>query len=118
MKNLYRRIYLNIQNPEMRSRMLSLVKGIFWNTSYYGRKRAAKKLMEIGCPAISDYVRKNILGDWKNLTKGYTSNASERWNRKIEKVISGRYGLKSEKFAEQLISGLWLKETIRDNRHF
>jgi len=74
--------------------------------------------MEIGCPEVSDYVEKNILGDWKKLTKGYTSNASERWNRKIEKVISGRYGLKSEKFVEQLITGLWLKEAIRDNRHF
>ncbi len=53
----------------------------------------------------------------KNLTKGYTSNASERWNRKIEKVISGRYGLKSEKFVEQLVTSLWLKEAIRDKRH-
>ena len=107
-----------MKNLKLRSRMLSLAKCIFRNTSYYGRKRAARKLMEIGCPEVSDYVGKNILGDWKKLTKGYTSNASERWNRKIEKVIYGRYGLKSEKFVEQLISGLWLKEAIRDNRHF
>lgn len=97
--------------------MFLLAKGIFGNTTYFGRKRAAKKMMEIAPPEISKYVRKNILGDWKHLTGGYTSNASERWNRKIEKVISGRYGLKSEKFVEQLISGLWLKEIIRDKRH-
>ena len=118
LKNLTRRIYLNVYDPKLRARMLSLARNIFKNTTYFGRKRAARKLVEIGCPKVSNYVRNNILGDWNKLTKSYTSNASERWNRKIEKVISGRYGLKSEKFVEQLISGLWLKEAIRDNRHF
>ena len=91
MKNLNRRIYLYIQNPKKRKRMLFLAKGIFGNATYFGRKRTARKLMEIACPKISEYVRKNILGDWKHLTKGYTFNVSERWNRKIEKVTSGRY---------------------------
>ena len=38
----------------------------------------------------------------------------EQENRKSN---IGRYGLKSEKFVEQLLSGLWLKEIIRDKRH-
>ena len=117
LKNLNRRIYLNVYDPKLRARMLLLAKGIFGNSTYFGRKRAAIKLMGIDCSKVSNYVRNNILGDWSKLTKGYTSNASERWNRKIEKVISGRYGLKSEKFVEQLITGLWLKEIIKDNRH-
>lgn len=117
LKNLNKRIYLYVRDYETRSQILKLAKNIFKNTSYYGRKRAARRLMEIAPPKVFSYVKNNILGDWKNLTKGYTSNASERWNRKIEKVISGRYGLKSEKFVEQLIAGLWLKECIRDKRH-
>ena len=74
--------------------------------------------MEIGSPEISRYVKNSIMGKWKQLTKGLTSNSAERWNRKIEKVIQGRYGLKSEKFVNQLITSLWLKETLIDKRHF
>ena len=67
---------------------------------------------------VSEYVRKNIMSNWKYLTKSLTSNASERWNRKIEKVIAKRYGLKSVKFVEQLITALWLKESMRNKIHF
>ena len=74
--------------------------------------------MKIAPPKVSRYVEKNILGKWKNLTKSLTSNASERWNRKIDKAIAKRYGLKSIKFVDQLITSLWLKESIRDKRHF
>ena len=59
-----------------------------------------------------------IYDDWKNLTMCLTSNASERWNRKIEKAIAKRYGLKSEKFVKQLISSLILKEAINHPIHF
>ena len=117
LKNLNKYIYLSVYNGKRRSKMLKLARNIFRNTTYYGRKRTAQKLMEIAPNQVSVYVKNHILADWKNLTKGYTSNASERWNRKIEKVISGRYGLKSEKFVEQLITSLWLKEAIRDKRH-
>jgi len=54
----------------------------------------------------------------KKLKKWLTSNSAERWNRKIEKVVQGRYGLKSEQFVLQLITSLWLKESIIDKRHF
>ncbi len=74
--------------------------------------------MEIGSLRVSNYVKKNILANWKNLNKSYTSNSVERWNKKVQKVTMGRYGLKSVKFVEQLIASLWLKEAIRDSRHF
>ncbi|MCF7912708.1 MAG: hypothetical protein K9M99_09280 [Candidatus Cloacimonetes bacterium] len=61
---------------------------------------------------------KQILHDWKYLTMCLTSNASERWNRKIAKVIAKRYGLKSRKFVMQLITSLWLKEAINNPKHF
>ena len=118
LKNLMRNIYLNYENPKKHRRMIRLAKNIFGNKTYFGRKRAARKLMEIAPPKVSRYVEKNILGNWKNLTKSLTSNASERWNRKIDKVIAKRYGLKSIKFVDQLITSLWLKESIRDKRHF
>ena len=118
LKNLTRRIYQNVGSYKIRNRMLKQALRIFSNKTYYGRKRAAIALINCEYTNVSDYVRKNIPGDWKKLTKGYTSNASERWNRKIQKVTLGRYGLKSEKFVEQLITALWLKEAIRDKRHF
>jgi len=118
LKNLIRNIYLSYENPEKHKRMIRLAKNIFNNKTHFGRKRAARKLMEISSPKVSKYVKKNILGNWKNLTKSLTSNAAERWNKKIEKIIAKRYGLKSEKFVDQLITSLWLKEAIRDKRHF
>jgi len=118
LKNLIRNIYLSYENPEKHKRMIRLAKNIFENTTPFGRKRAARKLMEISPVKVSKYIKKNILGNWKNLTKSLTSNAAERWNKKIEKVIAKRYGLKSEKFVDQLITSLWLKEAIRDKRHF
>lgn len=116
-KNLMRRIY-NMHNGKKKDRCVKLASGIFRNTTYYGRKRAAKALAEMEIPGVSVYVRNNILHDWKNLTMCLTSNASERWNRKIAKVIAKRYGLKSRKFVMQLITSLWLKEAINNPIHF
>ena len=118
LKNLMDRIYKSYSSPKEKKRMIKLAKGIFANKSYHGRKRAAKHLMEISPKYISKYVETGILGKWSQLTKGYTSNSAERWNRKIEKVTLGRYGLKSEKFIVQLITSLWLKEAINNKVHF
>ena len=46
-----------------------LSNSIFRNTIYYGRKRAAKALVGMEIPAVSDYVMNNILHDWKKLTE-------------------------------------------------
>jgi len=106
LRNLIRNIYLNYENSEKHKRMIRLAKNIFNNKTHYGRKRAATKLMEISPSKVSKYLSNNILGNWGNLTKSLTSNASERWNRKIDKVIAKRYGLKSEQFVVQLITSL------------
>lgn len=118
LKNLMRKIYQSNCSNSKEKMMLKLANGMFWNQTYYGRKRAAKRLMEIAPPKVSSYVERSILNKWKQLTKRYTSNAAERWNRKIEKVICGRYGLKSDAFVIQLITSLWLKECLMDKRHF
>ncbi len=47
-----------------------------------------------------------------------TSNATERWNCKDRKCYLQKIWLKSELFVDQLITSLWLKETIRNNKHF
>lgn len=118
LKNLMKKIYQSRHSYEKQKKMIRLAKGIFCNRTYYGRKRAAKRLMEIGSHDISKYVEKSILGKWNQLTKRLTSNSAERWNRKIEKAITGRYGLKSVKYVKQLITSLWLKESVLDKRHF
>ena len=119
LKNLTKRIYDNTgKDYKNRKRCLRLAGRIFSNRSYTGRKGAAMKLMSIAPGGISCYVENSILKYWSHLTGCYTSNAVERWNRKIEKVLLGRYGLKSEEFVIQLLNALWLKEAIRDKRHF
>ena len=118
LKNLMKKIYKCNCSTKKRRKMIKLAKGIFKNKSYFSRKRSAKRLMEIGTPEVAKYVKNSILGKWKQLTKGYTSNSAERWNRKIEKSIQGRYGLKSERFVTQLITSIWLKEILTEKRHF
>jgi transposase-like protein len=118
LKNLMDKIYKSQCSSRDKERMIKLAKGIFANKSYYGRKRAAKLLIDISPNYISKYVEASILSQWKQLTKGFTSNSAERWNRKIKKVTLGRYGLKSEKFILQLITALWLKEAINNKIHF
>jgi hypothetical protein len=90
---------------------------MFSNTTIQGRKKAARTLRDMSYEKVSDYVTKKIFSDWKKLTGSFTSNAAERWNRKIEKVLLGRYGLKTIEFLEQLLASLYMKEAIRDKRH-
>lgn len=118
LKNLIRRIYSNYGNSKKHKKMIRLATNIFSNKTSFTRKRAAKRLMEIAPHRVAKYVEKNILGNWEHLRQSLTSNSVERVNRKYEKVTAKRYGLKSVKFVDQLIASLWLKEAIRDKRHF
>lgn len=90
LKNLMDRIYKYSSTKKERKRWEKLANGIFRNKTSFGQKRAAKKLIEISSPEVASYIEKSILNKWKHLTKGYTSNSAERWNRKIEKVTQGR----------------------------
>ncbi len=59
---------------------------------------------------VTEYINNNIIKDWRHLSKNLTSNVSERFNRKIKKVMSGRYGLKSLETTRSILFSLWLKE--------
>ena len=82
-----------------------------------GRKKGLMELTTILPKPAADYVCSNVIKQWPNLSKSLTSNVSERFNRKIKKVMSGRYGLKSYNTAVNLANSLWLKELIDNGRY-
>ena len=88
------------------------IMNIFKRETVSGRKKGMLCLTFITPPAAAAYIKNNIIGNWRHLSKGLTSNASERWNRKIKKVVSGRYGLKSADTTRNLVFSLWLKELV------
>lgn len=116
LKNLNKRIYL-VKDEKLRNKLLEMSDRMFHNTHPSSRKRTALRIVAMDVPGVSEYVEKNILGVWKHLNKMLTSNAAERWNRKIKKVTLGRYGLKSEKFVDKLLEGLVLKEAMNNQKH-
>jgi transposase-like protein len=77
-----------------------------------GRKKGILCLISVTPPTAAEYIKNNIIQNWRHLSKGLTSNASERWNRKIKKVTSGKYGLKSVDTARMLVFSLWFKELV------
>ncbi len=80
--------------------------------SVSGREKGLRELLKHVPESAADYIRNNIIKQWRHLSKGLTSNVSERFNRKIEKVTNSRYGLKSEKTAMTIALSLWLKVLI------
>ena len=90
---------------------------VFRRKTVSGRKKGLMELMTILPKPAADYVRSNVIKHWPNLSKSLTSNVSERFNRKIKKVMSGRYGLKSYNTAVNLANSLWLKELIDNGKY-
>lgn len=84
--------------------------------SVSGRKKGLRELLKLVPKSAADYIRNNIIKQWRQLSKGLTSNVSERFNRKIEKVTKSRYGLKSENTAMAIALSLWLKVLIDQGR--
>jgi hypothetical protein len=84
----------------------------FRRDSVSGRKKGILCLISVTPPTAAEYIENNIIKNWRHLSKGLTSNASERWNRKIKKVTSGKYGLKSVDTARMLVFSLWFKELV------
>jgi hypothetical protein len=76
------------------------------------RKYAARSLAQIAPKEVKEYVENNILGVWKKLTRSFTSNSAERWNRKLEKCFRGRYGIKTPESAKVLLRSLWFQESM------
>lgn len=116
LKNLMKRLRQHIHDPKLFRRSVRLAKHIFSNTSVSSRKHAAKTLQKLAGKQVSSYIDGHILKYWRKLTMSLTNNASERFNRKIEKCFSGRYGIQSPKSAEVLLRGLWLKELVLNGR--
>jgi transposase-like protein len=112
LKNLMKRIRVHVQDAKTRIRGFRLAKHIFSNTSVSSRKYAAKTLQKLAGKQVSAYIDGHILTCWRKLTMSLTNNASERFNRKIEKCFSGRYGIPSLESAAVLLRGLWLKELL------
>lgn len=112
LKNLFKQLRLHIRDPKLFRRSVRLAKHMFANKTVSSRKHAAKTLQELTGQQVSSYIDEHILKYWRNLTMSLTNNASERFNRKIEKCFSGRYGIPSVESAHVLLRGLWLKELL------
>jgi hypothetical protein len=116
LRNLMKRLRQHIHDPKLFRRSVRLAKHIFSNKSVSSRKHAAKTLQKLAGKQVSSYIDGHILKYWRKLTMSLTNNASERFNRKIEKCFSGRYGIRNTESAEVLLRGLWLKELLLNGR--
>lgn len=112
LKNLLKRIRKHVRDSKDFTRAVRFAKHIFSNTWVSSRKKAAKSLQQMAGQEVSNYVDDHILSCWRNLSMSLTNNASERFNRKIEKCFSGRYGMASVESAQVLLRGLWFKELL------
>jgi transposase-like protein len=112
LKNLLKRLRQHIDEPPVFIRCVRLAKHIFANASVSSRKAAARRLQQLAGSEVSSYIETHIVSPWRKLTLSLTTNASERFNRKIEKCVSARYGIPSEESAKVLLRSLWLKELL------
>jgi len=111
-RNLFKRINQLHITEERKNEMKNKVKKAFRRKTVSGRKKGLINVMNCSQSYTAGYIKYNILEKWRHLSKGLTSNVSERFNRKIKKVLSGRYGLKSEETARLLVLSLWFKELV------
>jgi transposase-like protein len=116
LRNLHKRLRQHIHPPKRVKRCTRLARHIFSNTWVSRRKQAAKTLQDLAGQEISEYLDAHIFSVWRHLTQSLTNNAAERFNRKIEKCLSGRYGFSSTTSVEVLLRGLWLKELVLNGR--
>ncbi len=112
LKNLMKRLRQHISDASQFTRCVQFAKRIFSNASVSSRKYAAKTLQKIAGQDVSEYLEGHILTPWRHLTLSLTNNAAERFNRKITKCFSGRYGISSPESAAILLRSLWFKELL------
>jgi len=115
-RNLMKCLRRHIDDTPLLNRCVRLAKHIFSNTWVSSRKHAAKTLQGLAGREVSAYLDAHIFNVWRHLTQSLTNNAAERFNRKIEKCLSGRYGFSSTTSVEVLLRGLWLKELMLNGR--
>ena len=112
LKNLMKRLRHHVTDAPRLSRCMGLAKRMFTNASVSSRKSAAKTLKRLAGEEVSEYIDGHILTPWRHLTRSLTNNAAERFNRKIEKCFSGRYGIASPESAAILLRSLWFKDIL------
>ena len=111
-----RRLTHHIPDAKLLKRCRRLARHLFSNAWVSSRKHAAKTLQTLAGQEVSDYLETHILSVWRHLTHSLTNNVAERFNRKSEKCLSGRYGFSSTTSVEVLLRGLWLKELVLNGR--
>jgi transposase-like protein len=116
LKNLRKQLRRHIHDLKLLKRCARLATHIFSNTWVSSRKQAAKTLQNLAGQEVSAYLEGHIFSVWRHLTQSLTNNAAERFNRKIKKCLSGRYGFASPTSVEVLLRGLWLKELVLNGR--
>ena len=112
LKNLITRLRHHIHDPKLLKRCHRLARHLFSNGWVSSRKQAAQKLRNLAGDPIALYLDEHILSCWRNLTLSLTSNASERFNRKLEKAASARYGIPSVESARVILRSVWLKDVL------
>ena len=112
MRNFIKKLYENEKDPLKINSIIKKLKQVFSRKTTDARRKALLELEHTVSGNVKDYLCDRIKAHWKNLLKSLTSNAAERWNRKIEKIVSGKYGLKSPETILQLTYCLWFKELI------
>jgi len=117
-RNLFKKISNSKIAWEEKIKLKAKVVKVFRRDSVSGRKKGLRELRSLVPKPAAEYIDCNVLKHWKQLCKGLTSNVSERFNRKIEKVMSGRYGLKSEQTALNLALSLWVTVLIDKGKPF
>jgi transposase-like protein len=116
LRNLMKRLRQHIDDQNLLTRCTRLAKHIFSNTWVSSCKQAAKTLQNLAGEEVSTYLEGHIFNVWRHLTQSLTNNAAERFNRKITKCLSGRYGFSSTTSVAVLLRGLWLKELVLNGR--
>jgi transposase-like protein len=117
MRNLIKMLYRHTKDPQKIKRAVEKLKQVFSRETRGGRRKALLELEKMLYGEVGTYFQSHILKEWKHLTKSQTSNAAERWNRKIKKIVSGKYGLKSTETIQQLVHCLWFKELIINGKN-
>ena len=112
MRNFIKKLYENEKDQLKINKIITKLKQVFSRETTDARRKALLELEDITSGEVKNYLCNRIKAHWKHLLKSLTSNAAERWNRKIEKIVSGKYGLKSLETILQLICCLWFKELI------
>ena len=112
LKNLMKRLRCHVNDSKRLRRCVRLAKHMFTNSSTSSRKAAAKRLQQLAGPEVAAYLEAHMLAPWRHLTLSLPTNASERFNRKIERTFAARYGVPSEESAKVLLRSLWLKELM------